>query len=61
MEKKIIRTQTIQGISSRIIQKFDDDITLAELGLKYGKEIILKEIFNEHELDYQNYVKSIKR
>lgn len=53
MKRKVIRTQIVQGISSRIIQESDNDETLQDLDLKLGKNGILQRIFDEKAVSYE--------
>lgn len=53
MERKVIRTQIVQGISSKIIQESNDEETLQDLDLKHGRDFLTRRIFDEKELSYQ--------
>lgn len=53
MNKIIIRTKVVFGISSKIILSTDKDYSLIEIEKKFGKEFVLQEIFEENELSYK--------
>lgn len=53
MEKKIIRTNTIQAISSKIIRTFGGYEDLMQLNIKFGRDYILEKVFEETKLSYQ--------
>lgn len=53
MEKVIIRTKAIRGISSKMIRKDSGVETLSELVSKYGKNSILKDVFEETDFTYE--------
>ena len=59
MDEKVIRTQITQGISSRLIRFNNEAETMQSLCLKYGKEVLLKEIFNEKILSFLEELKSM--
>lgn len=52
MEKVLVRKKVVQGISSRIIRTYENIDSLAELCLKYGKDMILSDIFEECKISY---------
>ena len=52
MNKIIIRTKVVFGISSKIILSTDKDYSLIEIEKKFGKEFVLQEIFEVIVLSY---------
>lgn len=52
MNKIVVRTKVVNGISSRIIQQGENK-TLNELTQESGLQNVLKTIFDENELTYQ--------
>ena len=52
MQRKVIRTKTVQGISSRVYRIVEDGQTLADVEKKIGKDTLLREVFAEQELTY---------
>ncbi len=52
MEKKIIRTKIVQGLSSRMYQAIEDTETIKNTECKIDKEYLLQEVFNEKDVSF---------
>lgn len=61
MERKIIRTQIVQGISSRIIQESGNEETLQDLELKLGIDGLLQRVFGEKTIFYQDLLEEYNK
>lgn len=61
MEKIIIRTKTVSGITSKIISECDDNETLMSLVNKHGENYVLENIFDEDALSYNSLLKDYKK
>lgn len=51
----------VSGISSRIIRMSNEDETLQDLNVKYGKDYILNKIFDEKIMSYQMLLSEYQR